>query len=103
MALGSTTGLALKADKTYVDAELGKKYDLSNGVANTLAIQNLQNDKANTTDVYTKTQADTLLATKADILTTYSKAQVDNALSLKLDLAGGTMTGNLNTGGNRLI
>jgi hypothetical protein len=73
VALGSTTGLNLKADKTYVDTELGKKYDLSNGVANALAISNLQNDKANKTDVYTKTQADTLLATKADILTTYSK------------------------------
>ena len=63
----------------------------------------MQNDKANNTDVYTKTESDTLLATKANISTTYSKAQVDNALSLKLNLSGGTMTGNLNTGGNRLI
>ena len=63
----------MKADKTYVDTQLATKYDYSNGIANSVAIQNLQNDKANKTDVYTKTQDDALLATKADILTTYSK------------------------------
>lgn len=80
VALGSTTGLNLKADKTYVDTELAKKYDLSNGVANTLAIQNLQNDKANTTDVYTKTQADILLAGKTDTgVTTALTGRVSSA------------------------
>jgi len=33
----------------------------------------------------------------------YTKTEVDAADNLKLNLAGGTMTGNLNMGGNRLI
>jgi hypothetical protein len=38
VSTNSTSGLALKADKTYVDTQLATKYDLSNGVANTFAI-----------------------------------------------------------------
>jgi hypothetical protein len=63
-----------------VDAELGKKYDLSNGVTNTFAISNLQNDKANKTDVYTKTEADTLLAGKTSTgVTTALTGRVSSA------------------------
>ncbi len=33
----------------------------------------------------------------------YNKTTSDSLLSTKLNLSGGTMTGNLNTGGNRII
>ena len=80
----------MKADKlttyskTDTDGLLNTKYDFTNGVANTFNISELQNNKA-------------------DKSTTYTKTEVDNSLNLKLNLSGGTMTNNLNMGGNRLI
>jgi len=43
------------------------------------------------------------LALKRNVADSYTKTEVDAADALKLNLAGGTMTGNLNMGGNRLI
>jgi hypothetical protein len=43
------------------------------------------------------------LALKRNIADSYTKSEVDAADALKLSLAGGTMTGNLNMGGHRLI
>lgn len=59
--------------------------------------------KANQATTYTKTETDNVLAQKANQATTYTKTETDNALATKLNLSGGTMTGNLNMGGNRLI
>ena len=78
--------------------------------------------------MYTKTESDNLLAGKTNTGTTtaltgrvtsvednitllsntlgneyYNKTTTDDKLALKLNLSGGTMTGNLNMGGNRLI
>lgn len=44
-------------------------------------------DKADKTSVYTKTEADSLLSAKADKATTYTKTQTDDLLDLKADKA----------------
>lgn len=98
-----------KADKSYVDAELKKK-------ANQTAVDNLTlqlgqkvdvtdfneyknaavlliNSKANSADVYTKTQVytkgetDTKLGTKANSADVYTKAQADSAITAKVNAA----------------
>jgi hypothetical protein len=40
---------------------------------------------------------------KANAVDSYTKTQIDASLATKLNLSGGTMTGNLNMGGHRLI
>ncbi len=59
--------------------------------------------KADSADVYNKTEVNNALALKRNVADSYTKTEVDAADALKLNLAGGTMTGNLNMGGHRLI
>lgn len=105
----NTSAIAAKADKSYVDTELGKK-------ANQTAVDNLTlqlnqkvdvtafnehknaaalliSSKANSADVYTKTQVytksetDTKLGTKANSADVYTKAQADSAITAKVNAA----------------
>ena len=64
--------LDLKANKTYVDEELGKKADK----ATTLAGYGI-------TDAYTQTQINDALSLKADKSNTYTKSEVDGLLAPK--------------------
>ena len=64
--------LDLKANKTYVDEELGKKADK----ATTLAGYGI-------TDAYTQTQINDALSLKADKSNTYTKSDVDGLLAPK--------------------
>lgn len=69
----NTSAIAAKADKSYVDTELGKK--------------------ANSADVYTKSQVytkgetDTKLGAKANSADVYTKAQADSAITAKVNAA----------------
>lgn len=66
-------------------------------------VTSLADTKANSSDVYNRTEVNNALALKRNVADSYTKTETDNALATKLNLSGGTMTGNLNTGGNRLI
>lgn len=59
------------------------------------AVENLENDKADKTETYTKTETDNLLNNKADKSTTYTKSEIDTELNKKLNLSGGSMTGTI--------
>ena len=63
----NTSAIAAKADKSYVDTELGKK--------------------ANSADVYTKSETDTKLSAKANSADVYTKAQADSAITAKVNAA----------------
>lgn len=98
-----------KADKIYVDAELKKKADAADVQNFQLALDQkvdvtdfnehknaavlLINSKANSADVYTKTQVytksetDTKLGTKANSADVYTKAQADSAITAKVNAA----------------
>ena len=49
------------------------------------SVQTQIDSKADASDVYTKTELDTIHGTKADASTTYTKTQVDAGLNAKLD------------------
>ena len=98
-----------KADKIYVDAELKKKADAADVQNFQLALDQkvdvtafnehknaavlLISSKANSADVYTKTQVytkgetDTKLGTKANSADVYTKAQADSAITAKVNAA----------------
>lgn len=98
-----------KADKSYVDAELKKKADAADVQNFQLALDQkvdvtdfnehknaavlLISSKANSADVYTKTQVytkgetDTKLGTKANSADVYTKAQADSAITAKVNAA----------------
>lgn len=98
-----------KADKIYVDAELKKKADQTTVENLTLQLGQkvdvtafnehktssslLISSKANSADVYTKTQVytksetDTKLGTKANSADVYTKAQADSAITAKVNAA----------------
>lgn len=63
----------------------------------------LVSTKADSADVFSKTEVNNALALKRNVADSYTKTEVDAADALKLNLAGGTMTGNLNMNGHRLI
>lgn len=46
-------------------------------------VKNLTDLKADASNVYTKSQIDTSLATKADSSSVYTKSQIDTSLSAK--------------------
>lgn len=105
----NTSAIAAKADKTYVDAELKKKADAADVQNFQLALDQkvdvtefnehknaavlLISSKANSADVYTKTQVytkgetDTKLGTKANSADVYTKAQADSAITAKVNAA----------------
>lgn len=56
-------------------------------------VENLDNDKADKTETYTKIETNNLINNKADKSTTYTKSEVNTELDKKLNLSGGTMTG----------
>lgn len=117
--LAADQSIGLKADKTYVDEELAKKANSSttlNGygitdaytkaeVDEALALKATQeahdalvlivNDKANTADVYSKTETNEKFAEKATTLEgygitdTYTKAEANKAIEDALKLATG--------------
>lgn len=58
-------------------------------------VENLDNDKADKTEIYTKTETNNLLDDKADKSTTYTKSEADTELEKKLNLSGGNMTGTI--------
>lgn len=90
--------------KTYVDEQLGlmMKKDGTRTATNTLQYAT-EPVLANRTDIPHLGYAIDGLALKANQSTTYTKTETDTALAAKLSLSGGTMTGNLNMGGNRII
>lgn len=69
----NTSAIAAKADKSYVDTELGKKANSA--------------DVYTKTQVYTKSETDTKLGTKANSADVYTKAQADSAITAKVNAA----------------
>lgn len=69
----NTSAIAAKADKSYVDTELGKKANSA--------------DVYTKTQVYTKSETDTKLSTKANSADVYTKAQADSAITAKVNAA----------------
>lgn len=69
----NTSAIAAKADKSYVNTELGKKANSA--------------DVYTKTQVYTKSETDTKLSTKANSADVYTKAQADSAITAKVNAA----------------
>lgn len=102
----NTSAIAAKADKSYVDTELNKKLDVGNFTesserleaaiekkADKSYVDTKLGTKANSADVYTKSQVytkgetDTKLGAKANSADVYTKAQADSAITAKVNAA----------------
>ena len=85
--------LKLPADATVEGLTVNHIQGLSDGLGNLTidetalltSVQSQIDSKADASDVYTKTELDTIHNSKADASTTYTKTQVDAGLTAKLD------------------
>ena len=85
--------LKLPADATVEGLTVNHIQGLSDGLGNLTidetvllaSVQSQIDSKADASDVYTKTELDTIHNSKADANTTYTKTQVDAGLTAKLD------------------
>lgn len=76
-------GVIFQKQETYIPTSDEIIYDKTNPILG--SVKDVVDLKANSTDVYIKTEVDTFLNLKANQSTTYTKTQVDNALVLKAD------------------
>ncbi len=73
-----------KVDSIELDiSQFASASDMSTAQSNIESLQTTVSNKANSNDVYTKTQTDNLLTNKADTSTTYTKTETDNLLNNK--------------------
>ena len=82
--------------KSDVDSKVSVKADASD-------VRTALGYKANSADVYTKTQVDTSLGLKANSTDVYTKTQVDTSLGLKANINNPTFTGSVLTNKVRLV
>ena len=74
-------GVIFQKQESYIPTADQIIYDKTNPLLG--SIKDVVDLKANSTDVYIKTQVDTALGLKANQSTTYTKTEVDTALNLK--------------------